>query len=907
MNNIFSTLVLSFVLLQSVAKATDQQLQNEPLLPKQLIELGPLTDWEENKLVVETIKAMRLVNNDQGNARRTFEPCAKRGSHQAMHSLGNLYKNSNITHAIEWNLLAFKVQWMKHGTHYQECIIFLNELVSQGKKTKKGRDTSNLWEVDSFLKKYKSVYQPNKNETARVQIATQLFQDNSRSSHLTLIFLASLLKKPNYLKWLAIGYDDANTLGKALGKNTKLELAKRCYEQMKTPEGYGALASLYVRDEFKLPLSDQERLQYALAFYEKPNLPRAQYRQAKLLIDGYKGCFDNTRTKEERLQKAKILLEQSDTPDGRVELALLYTQGLITDGLSERETIQRAETLLKSAGTEIAAFDLAFLYVKKRLGEDLSGLERANTIHTILARSNKISFKIVQLASLCNYNKDYEDFECAAQLYRIANTGEAKIELSNLYLSGKIEKSLLPNARHQKAAELFKDKDCLHNNEAKLLLAEFLIEGYIEQKLSQQKRDDKAKVILEKLPIPVAFCDLGSLNMVGRINRNMPQEKRDSIALSYFQKSGIPLALYGQAFLYEENRVGQTLTKLERYEKAAELYEKSKTPEALNNLGNLYRLDKIGLKLPLEERTKKAEIFFIQSSVPEAKCNLGWMYHKQKIGQDLSDTQRYEKAVQLYEESGTPDAVNGLACLYSEAKIITKFSEQERIQKAFELFKKAGTTEAKFNIAQLYLLDKIGDNLSEIEREEIAKSYLIEAHSLGSKSAKSLLNFIEEEAKQKSILEQAHMKDKKSEEQTDQVNDFTLSTQPQNSKKERKEQKSIRKTKRNQQEIFQQTHLANGDVGKSAINSFSLTFESEKVETAFHELNHSSKKVIEIFKELMAKPWGVDGIGRPEYLKGNLKGYYSRRINEKDRLVYNVNTEKKTIHIFSCQGHYFDS
>lgn len=48
----------------------------------------------------------------------------------------------------------------------------------------------------------------------------------------------------------------------------------------------------------------------------------------------------------------------------------------------------------------------------------------------------------------------------------------------------------------------------------------------------------------------------------------------------------------------------------------------------------------------------------------------------------------------------------------------------------------------------------------------------------------------------------------------------------------------------------------------------------------------------------------LSGIGEPEALKGNLQGEYSRRINEKDRLVYHM--EDGRLYIVSCKGHYDD-
>ncbi len=47
---------------------------------------------------------------------------------------------------------------------------------------------------------------------------------------------------------------------------------------------------------------------------------------------------------------------------------------------------------------------------------------------------------------------------------------------------------------------------------------------------------------------------------------------------------------------------------------------------------------------------------------------------------------------------------------------------------------------------------------------------------------------------------------------------------------------------------------------------------------------------------------GYDGIGKPEALKENLSGYYSRRIDNKHRLVYKI--VDNIIHIASCKGHY---
>ena len=41
-----------------------------------------------------------------------------------------------------------------------------------------------------------------------------------------------------------------------------------------------------------------------------------------------------------------------------------------------------------------------------------------------------------------------------------------------------------------------------------------------------------------------------------------------------------------------------------------------------------------------------------------------------------------------------------------------------------------------------------------------------------------------------------------------------------------------------------------------------------------------------------------------EKLSGNLKGYYSRRINIKHRLVYSINDDEKIVRVVSVWSHY---
>jgi toxin YoeB len=60
------------------------------------------------------------------------------------------------------------------------------------------------------------------------------------------------------------------------------------------------------------------------------------------------------------------------------------------------------------------------------------------------------------------------------------------------------------------------------------------------------------------------------------------------------------------------------------------------------------------------------------------------------------------------------------------------------------------------------------------------------------------------------------------------------------------------------------------------------------------------KRIFRILEECQRTPF--EGIAKPEPLKGNLKGYWSRRIDDEHRLVYEVTED--TIIVFSLKGHY---
>ena len=78
----------------------------------------------------------------------------------------------------------------------------------------------------------------------------------------------------------------------------------------------------------------------------------------------------------------------------------------------------------------------------------------------------------------------------------------------------------------------------------------------------------------------------------------------------------------------------------------------------------------------------------------------------------------------------------------------------------------------------------------------------------------------------------------------------------------------------------------------------------QKAFEQYNEWAAQDKKMFERLKRLISetakKPF--DGIGKPEPLKRELKGYWSRRITDEHRLVYKATDEQ--LIIASCKYHY---
>ena len=72
--------------------------------------------------------------------------------------------------------------------------------------------------------------------------------------------------------------------------------------------------------------------------------------------------------------------------------------------------------------------------------------------------------------------------------------------------------------------------------------------------------------------------------------------------------------------------------------------------------------------------------------------------------------------------------------------------------------------------------------------------------------------------------------------------------------------------------------------------------------TGLNKIKKTLKRIIQLIKDIERN--GYEGIGKPEPLKGDLSKYWSRRIDDCNRIVYCI--ENDIIKIVQCGSHYRD-
>ncbi len=90
--------------------------------------------------------------------------------------------------------------------------------------------------------------------------------------------------------------------------------------------------------------------------------------------------------------------------------------------------------------------------------------------------------------------------------------------------------------------------------------------------------------------------------------------------------------------------------------------------------------------------------------------------------------------------------------------------------------------------------------------------------------------------------------------------------------------------------------------------SYALRLTPEAVKDIKRHKKSGDKKLLQkvayLLDELREHP--TTGTGQPEKLKHNLEGFWSRRINKKHRLIYEIQEEIITVVVVSAYSHYGD-
>lgn len=70
------------------------------------------------------------------------------------------------------------------------------------------------------------------------------------------------------------------------------------------------------------------------------------------------------------------------------------------------------------------------------------------------------------------------------------------------------------------------------------------------------------------------------------------------------------------------------------------------------------------------------------------------------------------------------------------------------------------------------------------------------------------------------------------------------------------------------------------------------------------EQKKTLKKILDLFEELRQHP--TTGTGQVEQLKGDLSGFWSRKITKGDRMIYSIEDDRVIVNVVSLKGHYDD-
>ena len=553
--------------------------------------------------------------------------------------------------------------------------------------------------------------------------------------------------------------------------------------------------------------------------------------------------------------------------------------------------------------------------------------EKAKDLDIYYQRLNRLA---------CIYLKEIlpQDFNKITDLFeRSIKLPESKYNLGLLYLEGKAGEKLSKNERYKKAEELLKTSQ---NPDAQYKLGIMYWDGEMGWDLMEEARYEKAREYFEASDTENSHYNLGLMYKKALIGSTLSQNEKESKAKNYFAASNIPEAKFRLGLMYLHQQAGKDLGEEKCIQEAKRLLEESNIPNAQYNLGNIY-LKEAMVKYQLSNKSEdelfnKAAKLFEKSNTSEALCDLGYIYANGFIELQLSEEDRIKKAIEFYKKSKEEAAKKSLVILYVQKLFNNQESpNEELIPSLIKIFDEIGEP-ALYHYGRAFLIaffpEYMEEFSSDMERYEEALKLAEEAQEEGVREAGELIAEIKKmreeeisEGMEESIeaddfnkqkanqLEEMHPTKLLAQQKTEELSKKAplqahALKESKRVKKPQKQEEEVRRKKRF--ERFKETFFQMKATPLSLVNNHPLSFDfiSDRVNQDFKKFRQNNRKFRELLNDILEKPWGTEGVGRPEKLRGDLEGYYSRRINGEDRLVYKYLPSQNKIIVRQCGQHY---
>jgi toxin YoeB len=858
------------------------------VLNRHLLLDSSLGNHAEEKRKELTRKGVEYFSkNELPKARSCFERAALYGDTAAMGQLGKLCENDQLQ-ALQWYILAFQIKWLETGEHYPFATNSIKKLPTE--------------EAKAFIKTVSEFYPLKRKNKDIFEKLYQAYNNRSYEPYLTEEerSVKEAAFKPEEVAWKF----DEGLIGQVFPEEIRTKKAAQLY-------WYSRNKNLELLYNVGVMLSQERLLPQNLQEIGIPNICKSK---APLTPLAWAARFY-----AESGNSASLVNLGNMLSDGRLTMSELQKTGALHFLNIKRAThltnYQLAAWLYKKSEhqsvfvnlgnmlshQQITLKDLEEIGVIKLLNIKNKRNLDLNTVRGYLYAHSKTHEGLYNLGQMLRKEKitPQELQEMGAnELLGIENvTSLSPAQLQALfYVKSGIpmalgELGLMLKGRHISPQQLqeagantllrIQDISSFSHSE---LAAFFFITAEIPE-----TSHNLGIMLHEKQITPLYLQEIGANKLLG-IHDITSFTDSELVALLLSQVEG-PKTFYNLGVMFREKQITplqlQNIGLMQRFkipeetlhtnfEWAAFFFEKAGTSFAFNNLGILYANGSVGMQLPEEERLKKAENYFIASELDKDKYNLAYMYITDQAGTDYDPVTRHQKAIDLL-----------------EFVRLRGFEDQELLNDAKKLL--------KFEQTLQNLLNELEHTVGKQEGEKADYS--------PSKKIIPLQPAHKEPSDPKDLPQE--MCPDHSQPELSPPPMETLDTPHKEYVKRKKKPIIIKKKievlkEEIKKRIKPQQTPSFFTSEKDKPKDFTVEFLTPKARKNFYALlgdekSPSPRKIKELIHNIFNQPIGSKGLGRPKPLKGKLKGLWERRINGKDRLIYQIQLGKIIIHSF--EGH----